>query len=249
MARYKTIAEVVNQVAVEVGIPKAQDPFASADSSHEQLISIARSCAVELQQHHEWNQFVREHTILTTPTDTGKYNLPDDFHYMVDQTGWERNNEVPLFGPLSSQEWQWLQGRNLVNYTIYASFRLSQGQIWIFPWAGDNSDPPPAGLKITFEYQSRNWVLGSSGTAPQDFLDSSGNVVLFEPYLFERLLKVRFLEARGFDTTGASEQFRRAFNSWTGKDKGAPVLNVGGRGFAYPYLDSYRNTPDTGYGS
>jgi len=31
----------------------------------------------------------------------GTYDLPADFNYMIDQTGWDRTNRVSIGGPLS----------------------------------------------------------------------------------------------------------------------------------------------------
>jgi len=175
--------------------------------------------------------------------DSGKYELPDDFAYMINQTGWDRTNNVMIGGPLSAQEWTYLKGRDLVSQTIYATFREVENQFWLFP------QPPPVGLQITYEYTSRNWVLvnGIAGQYNDQAIQPS-DVVLYEAFLFERLLKVRFLEARGFDTTAAAQQYMKVMESWTAKDKGAPILNAGRTYGGVPYLDGFRNTPDTNFG-
>lgn len=247
MQRFKTIGSIVNQVAVEIGLVRQSDVFASNDPSFDQLTTLANSCGYELLQHEPWQQLTRTYQIVTQVTDTGKYTLPDDFAYITDQTGWERRENVPVTN-LSPQEWTYLLGRDLVSYTIYASFRLNDGEMWIFPYA-DGSQPPPDGLDINFEYTSRNWVIPESNpTGYDDKVTANNDTVLFEPFMFERLLKTRFLEAKGFDSTKATEQFLLAFQSWSGKDKSAPILNMGRRGWGAPYLSTYGNTPDTGYG-
>lgn len=246
MARFKTINNIVNQVAVEVGIPKAENIFASADSAMEQFIYLSNSAGYELLQNEAWQGLVREHAITTQAGDSGDYPLPSDFAYMLNQTGWDRTNNVPLLGPISAQQWQYLEGRDLVSQTIYASFREREGLFSLFP------QPPPVGLSIHFEYTSRNWVNSKGLQDPAVYADAvtdSSDVVLYEPILFERLLKVRFLEARGFDTTAAIAALETAFISWAGKDKGAPILSAGGSRRGFPYLDNFNNVPDTKYGS
>ena len=59
---------------------------------------------------------------------------------------------------------------------------------------------------------------------------------------------MRFLEARGFDSSAAAAQYVKVMESWTGKDKGAPILNAGRTYGGVPYLDGFRNTPDTNFG-
>jgi hypothetical protein len=120
---------------------------------------------------------------------------------------------------------------------------MNQGQIWVLP------DPPPDGQEINFEYISRNWVQPDGTTSEDDREDhvaAFGDVVYYEPILIRKFLKLRFLEAKGFDTTAAVGQFLNVFNSWTGKDVSAPILSMS-RSRVFPYL-GWRNIPETGYG-
>ena len=248
MARFKTANEILSQVGSEVGIGSTVDAFAEADIAWTQMIDLLNSCGYELLEELAWQGLVREVNFITQAGDTGKYEFPDDYAYMIDQTGWEQAGNVPLFGPLSAQMWTYLIGRDLVSYTIYASFRQVERQFWLFP------QPPAEGLQIAYEYISRNWVIDSA-VAPNpdvtydDKVKTSADTVLYEPRLIERCLKYRFLQARGFDTASAESEYLRALQSWGGKDKGAPILNAGRYGYRYPYLDGYRNTPDSNFGT
>ena len=164
---------------------------------------------------------------------------------MIDQTGWERKENVPLIGPLSAQDWTYLLGRDLVGSTIYASFRFDQNKLYIFP-----NNPMPVGLDINFEYISRN-LIAESPSSPTTYTDTAlkaSDVPQFPPHLITRFLKAKFLEAKGFDSQKAEDNFWQAFYSWAGKDNSAPILRVGNYGRGYPYLNMWRNTPDTGYG-
>ena len=163
---------------------------------------------------------------------------------MLNQTGWERSENVPLTGPLSGQAWQYLLGRDLVSTTIYASFRIKQGEFSIFP------QPPPNGLDIHFEYQSRNWVSDSTtGFATnKDRVTVGADIPMFDRTLLSRYLKVKFLEAKGFDSSKAQADLNQIFQLTNSQDKGAGVLSAGGGYRGFPYLDGYHNTPDTGYG-
>lgn len=243
MARFKSINDICNQVAVEIGVPKTADVFATSDATFIQLTTLASACGYELLQDENWEGLVRTHEFTTENGDSGKYDLPDDFGYMINQTHWDRTNNVMVGGPLTAQEWTYLLGRDLVSQTIYATFRERENQFWLFP------QPPPVGLEIAFEYVSRNWVVvkGEAGVF-SDMVQNPSDVVLYEAFLFERLLKMRFLESRGFDTTAAAASYMKAMDAWTGKDKGAPMLNAGRTYGGVPYLDGFRNTPDTNFG-
>ena len=239
-----TASAILNRVAAEVGIAPVTAPYSSQDPSFIQLQYLLNIAGEELVQAYPWALLVRSTSFTTLDTDSGDYPLPDDFNYMINQTGWDRARNVPLMGPLSAQDWTYLKGRDLVTSTIYASFRLAEGVFKIFP------QPPPDGLDIHYEYISKNWVTsGGSPFDPQDSVIQGSDTVLYDKTLISRYLKVKFLEAKGFDSTKAQDDFNQTFTFLTGTDKGAKVLNAGGVGGGFPYLDMWRNVPDTGYGN
>tara|TARA_R110000744_G_scaffold59119_1_gene123189 strand:- start:4861 stop:5607 length:747 start_codon:yes stop_codon:yes gene_type:complete len=244
VTRYDTVNTIVNRAAVEVGLTSIPDVFAGGDPAFAQLTGLLTSGLQTLMEDYVWNILIRTFQYTTAGGADSVVPLPDAFAYMIPQTGWERSENVPLLGPLSSQEWTYLLGRDLVSSTIYASFRFDQGSFYIFP-----NDPVPIGLDINFEYMSRNLIkIATAPTTYTDVAATAEDIVQLPANLVVKQLKMLFLEAKGFDSTKATDAFNLALQSWMGKDNSAPILNTrGGRG-AYPYLNGFRNTPDTGYG-
>ena len=241
--QFDSATDIINAAAAEVGVSPVTDPYSSSNQVFQQLKNLINSAGRELVRYYRWEMLVREHDISTLDTDSGDYPLPDDFSYMLDQTGWERKENVPLWGPLSAQDWQYLLGRDLVSHTIYASFRIAQGLFRIFP------QPPPDGLDIHFEYISRNWVQDAAD--PTTFTSKTikgSDIVLYEPILMVKFLKAKYLETKGFDSTAARNDFALEFDAITGQEKGAEILSISGWGRGFPYLEPYRSLPDTGYG-
>jgi hypothetical protein len=191
----------------------------------------------------EWNTFIRTytHTIVLPADNSGELDLPSDFGWMIDQTGWNPTNRLPLGGPLSQADWTFILNTNLGQSTIFVSFQQSAGKLCLLPI------PPPAGSIINFRYVSDGWV--ESGSAPGTYKNKatqSADIVRFPPILMSKFLKLRFLEAKGFDTTAASAQFANVWGIWAPKDRAADVLSVS-RNRNYPYL-GWRNIPETLYG-
>jgi hypothetical protein len=233
--------EILNRVAAEVGKQPVLDPYSSADPVFIQMQYLLNTAGEELMQAYPWEFLVKEHQI-TTVEGQSVYPLPDDFGYMINQTSWERNENIPLGGPLSAQDWTWLKGRDLAQNTLYASFRIAQGTFNIYP------DPPPAGLDINFEYITINWATnGAIPPVAQDKIILGSDLPLYDKTLITRYLKVKYLESAGFDTTKAQDDFAQSFSFLTGFDKAAPILNAGSGFRSYPYLSGC-NLPDTGYG-
>jgi len=242
--RFETINDIVNQVAVETGLEPVVDVFASGDFVFTQLTHLVTTCTQELMEMFDWQILVREHQIITQVGESGDYDLPTDFGYMIPQTGWERNENVPLRGPLSAQEWTYLLGHALASSTIYASFRYDQNKLRILP-----NDPVTPDLSINFEYISRN-VIQLAGSAPTQYTDKAenpGDVVLFPPHLIKRMLRMKFLDVKGFDSQKATDDFWQALQSWQGKDNTAAVLNASRSRYGAPYI-GYGNIPSSGYG-
>jgi len=243
MARLSTANDIINRVAVEVGLVSANDPVGDLDETFVQLTQLLTSAGQEMVELWPWQILVKEFRVVTKDTDTGTYNLPDDFSYMIDQTGWEHSNRVAMGGPLSAQDWTYLKGRDLISQSIYASFRLIDNNFDIYP-----QDPVPAGLDINFEYISRNWVQEQNNGPQKDRISIGTDIVKYEPILIIKFLKCKFLEAKGFDTLAARNEFENMLNSRTGKDTGAPILNASRNSRGFPYLQPYFNTSDSGYG-
>ena len=243
MARYKIANEILNQVALEVGLLPLNNPVDSNDEVYVQLLGLLNSAGQELVELNTWQMVTKPFEIVVGEEDDGVYALPDDFNYMIDQTGWDRNNATPLGGPLSAQDWTYIEGRDLVSQTIYVSFRQWEGKLYLFP------QPPAPGTRLTFEYASRDWVQNASNPeVTGDSVTTGSDIVLLHPLMVAKFLKMKFLQAKGFDSSAAALEFDTVFQSQIGKDKGAPILNAAGNGRSINYLNAYCNVGDTGFG-
>ncbi len=246
MSRYLPVDTIINRAALEVGLLPSPSPTTDQDEAFVQLVGLLTGAGQELCELHPWQVLVRRYEINTNPANdgtSGSYDLPDDFNYMIDQTGWDRKNRVAIGGPLSAQDWTYLAGRDLVSQTIYASFRQVDGKIDIYP------QPAPEDMLITFEYISRNWLMEQGQTIPnRDDIGAGSDVCVLDPQLTIKFLKLKFLQAKGFDTSAAGLEFDTMLDSRIGKSEGAPVLSASNSTRGFPYLTPYGNTGDTGYG-
>lgn len=235
---YDTAAKVINLAASECGLTAVSDPYSSTDPAFIQLTNLLTSAGREMLGLHTWQKLMKTHTFLTDGST--EIALPSDFGYMIDQTHWDQDNRRPLGGPLSPQDWTYLIGGNIAIGVIYVSFRVADGVMKLLP------DPTPLNHTIFYEYVSKNWVLDKDGVTEKDSPSDPNDVILYESSLIVKFLKLRFLEAKGFDTTAAMNQFTSVFMQWTGKDMSAPVLSMA-RNRIFPYL-GWRNIPETNYG-
>lgn len=237
-----TANAIMNRVAAEVGIAPVADPYASQDQIFTQLKYLLNTAGEELQQAYNWEFLVRKHQILTTELDTGSYPLPADFGRMINQTGWERSENVPLGGPLSAQDWTYLLGRDLASDTIYASFRIAEDEFKLFP------NPAPVGLDINYEYITTHWASDGAPTPTyQSEILKGSDKPLFDKTLITRYVKLKYLQAAGFETQDAKTDFNQTFSFLTSSDKGSEIINQGSRHRGHIYISS-ANVGDTNFG-
>lgn len=234
-----TANDILNQVGAELGLDPVTDPFASSDQSYRQLRYLINTAGEELSQLHPWEFLRKEHPIVTNGDES--YPLPADFLYLINQTVWDRTNDRGIEGPLNPQDWAYLKGNPLVGSTLTYAFRLMADKISFYP--------TPNGPSFAFEYINRNWVLDSTtGTTYVDKIAIGADEPLFNRTLLGRMVKVKFLEAKGFDTTKAQADLDQAFSLLIARNKAAPILSTKAGRRDYPYLSS-GNVPETGFGS
>lgn len=247
MALWDTAGNIINDAATELGLQsfqaKSADPFASTDPNIGRLCQLLKSVGRDLQRGREWTH-LRAIETLTTVEGTSVYDLPDGFGRMINQTGWNRTNRLPLGGPLSPQEWEYLKGQ-LAGIVFTVLFRPMQGKMWLYP-----DTNTPGGYELAYEYVSRWWVQPSGqSTGTMDEPTASSDTVLFDPQLVMRGLKVAFLRAVGMDSSAAQEDYERAYSQACLEDTPARVLDLARDRVLQQPLIGQSNIPITSFGS
>ena len=239
---WATALSIINDAAVEIGLGPVSDAFGSTDPNITQLRQFLKSCGQEMVHMKQWTHLRGEYT-FTTVQGQANYPLPADWHNMIDQTGWNRTTRLPVGGPLSPQEWQFLKSR-LVGVTWTLLFRPMLQQIYLFP-----DTNTPGGHQIAFEYLSKNWVgLNGNASANSDAPANNGDIIYFDNLMMMRFIKMQFLRAKGLDQTAAEDEFTKTFKRVAGDDSPAPVLGVTHRPLKNEFLGE-KNVPITGWGS
>ena len=240
MADYWTSLKILNQTAGELGLPQVTTVVGITDVQSVQLLAMLNAAGNELLQYYPWEQFRKEWVFLTT-VDTGEYALPADWAYAIDQTQWDRTDHWPLIGPKSAQEWAWLKG-GLLAAAPRLRFRVMANKFML--WSIPTTATSPSQFTISQEYISSNWVATAQGvtTAYADMVTRDSDVILYDPWLVSRYIKMKFYALKGFDMSSVQSDFMRIYNGLTGKDVGAPILTLARQG-ASQYLGPW-SVPD-----
>jgi len=148
---FDTVGAIINDAAVEVGLASVADPFASTDPNFVQLSQLLKSLGRNLRRKHQWT-FLQQIYTFNTVANIAQYGFPVDFGSFIDQTGWNRTNRLPLGGPLSPQDYEYLKAL-LVGIVFNTPFRFQQQNFVVYP-----DTKTPANYVIAFEYISRWWI-------------------------------------------------------------------------------------------
>lgn len=238
-----TALTILNNVADEMAIDiSTSDPYSGSLEGDRQLRALLSTAGRELLSMYDWQILRKVYEFTTTPTDTGNYALPTDWSRIMNQSGWDTSEELPLYGPLSPQQWSTLVSRAVVSTTTLG-FRITGGEILIYPY-----NPVGVTRTLRFEYVSNTWVLADDGITFKTAPNSPSDLILYDQTLTEKLLKYKWLQAKGFDATAAWQDFQDRYDALTGQEKGATILSTNCTGGGFPLINAWRNTSDTNFG-
>jgi hypothetical protein len=233
-----TLQNVVNTCCVLLSLRKVPSATDSTDPSIALLVEQANLAAAELFTQYEWPELVKtaELQVLTTdPPNPGygtekSYDLPADFFRFIDQTQWNASMRFPAVGPVAPQGWMtYLVFPISANFTL--TWQVREGKIWFLN--------PPASPGQTFRYM----YLSNATVRDADDLNlyknvasKNGDTFLLDGLLITLLTRMKWLEAKGFDSSAAARDFATAWDGRVGAKKGANILNMAGQRHGYPYI-------------
>ena len=230
-----TILQIIQDVCGEIGLTAPTTAVQSSDPQIKQFVALANRVGRDLVKVFTWQALNTQYTFSTT-AGIGTYPLPADYERISPQTEWDRTNHWPLLGPKTAAEWAFLQG-GIIATGPRMRFRILKGQVNLFPLPG-------GAYTVAFEYVSNAWVL-SAGQYFQRF-QADTDTCLFDDVLMVAAIKLRWLEAKGFDSSAAADAYDRALSLCMSQDQDAPVLAVSRR--QSPLLISPSNLPESNYG-
>ena len=231
--QYWSALDLGKQIAGELGLPIPSSVVDNTDVQAIQILSLMNSSGAELELYYPWEQFKKDYAPVLVGG-TADYPLPIDWRYAVNQTQWDRTNHWPLLGPKSPQEWAWLKG-SFVAALPRIRYRIQNGQFKLYPTPGQSYD-------IHMEYVSSYWVGANQTTPSKEKVTTDGDIVFYDPWLMVKFVKMKFYELKGFPTNAVQADFMRVFNSLTGADTGAEVINLNPNATS-PFIGPY-SVPD-----
>ena len=167
-----------------------------------------------------------------------KYDLPADYNSTVNRTHWDKSKRWEMLGPESPQQWEWLLS-GYISTGPRIRWRLLGKYFQI--WPGMN-----AGELLGFEYRSKGWAEAADGT-PKNSFTADDDTCVYPDRLMVLGTKLKYFEAKGFDTTALYRDYLLEFETAVAQDVAAANLSFAPR--PGTVLIGYDNIPDSGYGT
>jgi hypothetical protein len=240
MAEFPTALQVLNSVAVELGLKKADmtAPYSETDQNIVLLRGLLTRVGRQLVRKRQWTQLTREYTFSTVAS-TASYALPSGFSRIKDATQWNRTTVNPLGPAMEGQGWQEMKARTATGFAS-VPFRIFGNLLHMYP-------TPTAVGAIYYEYISGFWVLPVAGTPIVPTLSApttQTDTLWFDEDLLTAWLRYAFLKRKGLATQQDKDDADEAFSEAASGDGAAPVLTVGRSSVKI----QMGTPPDTGWG-
>ena len=166
------------------------------------------------------------------------YALPSDYESAVPRTMWDLSKHWEMLGPESPQQWEWLLS-GFISTGPRIRWRLLGKYFQIWPGVSTNE-------LLGYEYRSNGWALSSTGVVKTSFTADT-DTCIYPDRLMVLATKLKYFEAKGFDTTSMFRNYIEEFEIVRAQDMSAANLSFAPR--PGTVLIGYDNIPDTGYGT
>jgi hypothetical protein len=254
LSTHNNLPATLNQAAIELGLISAPlaDPYASANENIILLRRLFNTVGQKLNRVHPWSSLTWTYSF---PTVIGEYlysadnNAANPPNYppsrYVAQTGWNTTTKTRLIGPLNPAQWAQIQSQAVTTVSGYY-FQTRGTYIELYP-------TPTAVETLTIAFVTESWIVNVAFWPRESvyWADTDPNPdqywPAFDPVLMNAALKLAYLRAKGFDSTGAQQDYNEALSLAIAAD-GAPGVLSMNRTTGLKLI-SFDNLPDTGFGS
>ena len=181
--------------------------------------------------------FAAAGTVATAYFQKMKYDLPSDYESLVPRSMWDKSKHWEMLGPEDAQQWEWLLS-GYISTGPRIRWRLLGSYFQIWP-GFSNAE------LLGYEYRSNGWALSAASAVKTSFTVDT-DTCIYPSRLMVLFTKLKYFEAKGFDTTAMYRNYVNELEAAMSLDKSSANLSFAPR--PGTVLIGYDNIPDSGYG-
>lgn len=194
----------------------------SPDDNLKQAFALANKELVSLSWRKTWPVLVKDISLTLVPGQA-EYDLPTDFHHLVNPSVYSISDYEPLKGNLQPFEFiQWTN--NMMGPNVPCSaFRIKQRgkKLTIVP-------TPQSAETVVYFYVTKMLVVGSDAI-DKEFYYKDDDVALVDEDLIELGLNWRWRQKKGLDYTAEVYEYKNIVDQRYAQYLALPEFPIGGR--------------------
>lgn len=217
-----TLLEIVDRMCKRQGLTPPTAVTSSTDPQILQLWEFANEILEDLTTRLNWTAQVYEATFSSVAAyDQGSIFTiaPQGFQWIKDKSFWNRTTRLPVFGPLSSADWQ--EALAVPFSGPWYRYRLEQNNLLIYP-------APAAGQTYAFEYQSSGAVANAAGTTISNYFQADTDICMLDGRLVLLGLRWKWRAEKGLPYQEHMRAYEAAVNDLAGNDGTKKTISMAG---------------------
>lgn len=233
-----TVLQVIQTVQAEQGLPLASSVVSSTDPMVHQFKALLNGAGLELVKVFDWQVLQREH-YFSTESGIPVYSLPTGWDRYIPGTDWDRSQSDRLVStnPIQWSSIKWGSFGSAIDYR----WRIRGNVIQIDP-------TPSAARNLVIDYITNLWVQSADASGSFASANADSDNVLLDFQLIVKLVKFKWLVAKGFDATAAKYEYEKRLNACKETDTPADTIRLDARSNDLVLIGN-QNLAETGWGS
>lgn len=245
-----SLLSICQAVTGELGLSVPTFMLSNSEQIAQQMVALSQSIGNQLVKEFAWPTLLRTNTYVLISGQEA-YSMPPDYDRQVTRTSWDQLNHWEMLGPESPQEWNW-RHHGIVASSPRRRFRLMLTSKPLPAGTGLYFlvDPIPSstGAQVSFEYVSKNWILGADKGSTFTTWQNDNDTSLIDETLMISALLWRFQRAKGLDYDEEYARYTSLKSTIYAQQVGQANRSLGNRQGRVVGLSPY-NIPESGYGS
>ncbi len=218
----KTLLDISKQVCGELSFQVPTNLMTSSDLLFQQVRFLISSACEELLSEHDWQCLKKVHTIELTGAES--YTLPTDLDRILPGTFTYTSGMVAgsdVSGSVSDMTFQNLVNPTTATTSNYLTFQVYGDRLHIYP-------STTTGGQLRFVYITNNIIQENAGDFWKNTFTQDADIPMFSSRLVVAFTKMKLLQAKGLDTSAATQEFNTQLELAKQRDVPAPIISFDG---------------------
>lgn len=216
-----SLLDLVTFFCERTGVRAPSVVMGSTDAQIVQIRALLEEEGNDLASRGTWEGLIHEATFSTlAQADQGAMVdlAANGFRYILNETIFDRTDKLPVWGPLSPQDYQ--ARLALTSTAPTHQYRIRGGKLLANPI-------PEAGHTWAFEYVTDNWILDGDSGDGKKYFSKDTDVTALPSSLVLMGLRWRWMAAKGMEYAELMRTYEMQVNDALSRDGSKPTLNMG----------------------